>query len=82
MYPGLQVLINDKWESIQPVENAIVVNMGNLLSRISGGRVKATMHQVYDIGKERFSAPFFFSPKYSARISDNIMPSERKLVED
>jgi hypothetical protein len=40
------------------------------------------MHRVLDIGCERYSTPFFFEPKFSARISDNTLASKRKHCED
>ena len=62
--------------------NTLVVNLGETLARISGGQIKATRHRVYDIGRERFSCPFFFSPKYSAIVDTDILQSERQLCED
>jgi isopenicillin N synthase-like dioxygenase len=67
MYPGLEVMINGKYRPIKPVKDAIIVNMGETLERISNHRIKATMHRVADIGQERYSCPFFFDPKFSAR---------------
>ena len=40
------------------------------------------MHRVLDIGMERYSTPFFFEPKFSARISNTTLQSSRKLCED
>ena len=37
MYHGLQVLIDGEYRSIKPIENAIVVNIGDTLEQISGG---------------------------------------------
>lgn len=82
MYPGLQVLIDGEFKSIKSVKNAFVVNIGCTLEKISNFRIKATMHRVLDIGVERFSTPFFFEPKFSARISDKTLDSSRKLCED
>lgn len=82
MFQGLQVEIDGEYKSIQPVKNAIVVNIGETLQRISGHKIKATMHRVLDIGCERFSCPFFFDPKYSARISPILLSSARKSAED
>ena len=37
--------------------------MGDLLSRVSGGKFKATRHRVRSSpGRERYSVPFFFEP--------------------
>jgi len=66
---GLQVEIDGVYRSIRPVKNAIVVNMGDIISKISNNLIKATKHRVLDIGKDRYSMPYFMSPKHSARIS-------------
>mmetsp|Transcript_5858 Transcript_5858/g.9446 ORF Transcript_5858/g.9446 Transcript_5858/m.9446 type:complete len:111 (+) Transcript_5858:771-1103(+) len=82
MYPGLEVEVGGEYKPIKPVENAIVVNIGDTLEEISGFQIKATRHRVADIGCERFSAPFFLDPKFSARISKDVLKSSRKLCED
>ena len=82
MYPGLEVEINGRYEAIKPEPNAIVVNVGLTLEAISDYRIKATYHRVRDIGKERYSSPFFMDPKFSARVSNDILQSTRTLCED
>ena len=64
------------------MKNAIVVNMGDIISKISNNLIKATKHRVLDIGKERFSMPYFMSPKHSARISPMHLQSNRESCED
>ena len=39
------------------------MNIGETLQRLSNLRIKATRHRVLDIGRERYSAPFFFANK-------------------
>jgi isopenicillin N synthase-like dioxygenase len=58
------------------------VNIGALLQRISDNKIKATMHRVVDIGVKRYSCPFFFDPKFSARVTTNILKSSRTKCED
>ena len=53
-----------------------------MLERISNQKIKATKHRVRDIGVERYSCPFFFDPKYSARISPKHLESARLSCED
>ena len=77
MYPGLEVLINGKYKSIKPKPHALIVNIGETLEILSNKKIKATMHRVRDIGVERFSAVFFLQPKFSARISADILESSR-----
>mmetsp|Transcript_8744 Transcript_8744/g.10000 ORF Transcript_8744/g.10000 Transcript_8744/m.10000 type:complete len:352 (+) Transcript_8744:432-1487(+) len=74
-YPGLQVEIDGEYRSIKPVSNAVVVNLGGLLSRLSNYKLKATMHRVLDIGRERYSSPLFMEPRYSAVISPCMLSS-------
>jgi len=57
---------NDVYRSVRPVPKTIVVNLGDMLSRITNGTLKATQHRVLDIGVERYSSPYFFEPHYSA----------------
>jgi isopenicillin N synthase-like dioxygenase len=51
--------------------------MGEIIAKISNNLIKATKHRVLDIGKERFSMPYFMSPKHSARISPMHLQSIR-----
>jgi len=76
------VKINGAYRNIKPAKNAIIVNIGDTLERISNYEIKATKHRVLDIGCERFSSPFFFDPKFSARISNNLLQSKRTSCED
>lgn len=82
MYDGLQVEINGEYKSIKPMKNAIVMNIGEILAKISNFTIKATRHRVYDIGLERYSSGFFLEPKFSAKICDSILASSRKWCED
>ncbi|KAF2733943.1 Clavaminate synthase-like protein [Polyplosphaeria fusca] len=66
---GLEVLnASGEWVAAPYVPGSIVVNIGDLMATVSGGRFSATMHRVRapppkagaDFG--RFSIPFFFEP--------------------
>ena len=61
---GLEVLsTDDQWIPAPYVPGSIVVNIGDLMSKVSGGKFKATHHRVRSSpGKERYSVPFFFEP--------------------
>ncbi|KAK2801379.1 hypothetical protein FQN50_007764 [Emmonsiellopsis sp. PD_5] len=56
------------WVAAPYVPGSIVVNIGDLMAKVSGGRFVATMHRVRAPVKEegkvfgRFSVPFFFEP--------------------
>ena len=53
-YPGLEILVEGKWYSVPPVKDALVVNLGEQMTKMSNGRFKATVHRVIDIGKDRY----------------------------
>lgn len=72
-YPGLQVELDGEFRSVKPVYNQLVVNLGDIFSRITNFQMKATKHRVLDIGIERFSSPFFLEPKYTATIPSNLL---------
>ena len=61
---GLEVLsTNDEWIPAPYVPGTLVVNVGDLMSQVSGGKFKATYHRVRSSpGKSRYSVPFFFEP--------------------
>ena len=56
----------------------MVVNLGNILQRITNYQLKATMHRVLDIGVERFSCPFLATPSYLTPIPSNLLKPEEE----
>lgn len=56
---GLEAFINGKWLSIPPLENSVVVNIGEFLELATNGYLKATIHRVNLSSKERFSIAYF-----------------------
>jgi len=81
-YNGLQVQIDGEYRDIKPIKDSLIVNIGDILSKISNRRIKATLHRVWDIGVERFSCPFFMEPRADAKIGVGILESERRWCED
>ncbi len=61
---GLQVEdINGNWFHAPPIEDTIIVNVADLLSRWTGGKYKSTPHRVVNkSGKERLSIVLAFDP--------------------
>ena len=75
---GLQVEHDGDWIDAPPLENALVVNIGELLEVATGGYLKATVHRVIspeDSG-ERISVPFFFNPNYATQVPEFDLPPE------
>ena len=64
---GLQVQTPaGQWVDAPPMEDAFVVNVGDMLHQMSNGRLLSTPHRVINLsGRERYSVPFFFDPHVS-----------------
>ena len=66
---GLQLLTSDnEWLEILPEEGEIVINVGDMLQRLTNNYLKSTTHRVVNPPKEqwhvpRLSIPFFLHPK-------------------
>jgi isopenicillin N synthase-like dioxygenase len=64
--PGLQVLHGERWHLIQPRENALTVNIGDIVQVWSNDRYRAPLHRVMaHATAQRYSAPYFYNPSYS-----------------
>lgn len=71
---GLELLDRDgQWLPVECNQNSIVVNMGDMLSRICNDDVPSTIHRVVNPGAEhnvsRLSMPFFLHPRPEAMLS-------------
>ena len=66
---GLEVLRRDnKWIPITALPNQLVVNVGDMLARLTNNKLKSTIHRVVNPPTEkmktsRYSIPFFMHPK-------------------
>ncbi|WP_400192643.1 isopenicillin N synthase family dioxygenase [Hymenobacter sp. B81] len=66
---GLQVKRRDgKWIPITALPDQIVVNVGDMLQRLTNGVLKSTIHRVVNPAREkmntsRYSIPFFMHPR-------------------
>ena len=67
---GLQVLdLNGDWVHAPPIEDTLVVNVGDLLSRWTNGIFRSTPHRVVNrSGKERLSLVLAYDPSPSTMI--------------
>lgn len=72
---GLQLLDkNGQWLPIMPEENEIVINVGDMLQRLTNNELKSTTHRVVNPPREewhlpRLSIPFFLHPKSNMDLS-------------
>ncbi len=65
--PGLQVYRDGYWHGIEPIADAFVVNIGDMVQVWSNDRYKAPLHRVVAMDEvDRFSFPFFHNPAYGA----------------
>lgn len=66
---GLQVLRRDgKWIPITALPEQLVVNVGDMLERLTNKKLKSTIHRVVNpprdqMNKPRYSIPFFMHPR-------------------
>ncbi|HEY0109522.1 MAG TPA: 2OG-Fe(II) oxygenase family protein, partial [Fibrella sp.] len=66
---GLEVLRRDgQWIAITALPDQIVVNVGDMLDRLTNHRLKSTIHRVVNpprekMGMSRYSIPFFMHPR-------------------
>lgn len=72
---GLQVLRRDgKWIPITALPDQIVVNVGDMLARLTNDKLKSTIHRVVNPPRElmhtsRYSIPFFMHPRSEMDLS-------------
>jgi len=88
---GLQVLRRDgKWIPITALPEQLVVNVGDMLERLTNNKLKSTIHRVVNPPKEqmkssRYSIPFFMHPRSEMDLSclDNCVGQDNpKAFED
>ncbi|MGB1267222.1 MAG: isopenicillin N synthase family dioxygenase [Schleiferiaceae bacterium] len=88
---GLQVLNkNNEWIGITAIPGSLVVNVGDMLQRLTNGVMKSTTHRVVNPPREkwgtsRYSIPFFLHPvgKMPLNALSNCISDERpKAFED
>jgi isopenicillin N synthase-like dioxygenase len=72
---GLEVLRRDgKWIAITALPDQIVVNVGDMLDRLTNHKLKSTIHRVVNpprekMGTSRYSIPFFMHPRADMDLS-------------
>ena len=88
---GLQILTkNNEWVGVTSLPDQIVVNVGDMLQRLTNNKLKSTTHRVVNPPRDhwhtsRFSIPFFLHPKSSmslAALDSCIDEGHKKAYED
>ncbi|MET4107298.1 2-oxoglutarate and iron-dependent oxygenase domain-containing protein [Hymenobacter sp. UYP22] len=88
---GLQVKRrDDQWIPITALPDQIVVNVGDMLQRLTNGVLKSTIHRVVNPPREkmnssRFSVPFFMHPRSEmslAALENCVTPENPKKEAD
>ncbi|WCJ32346.1 2-oxoglutarate (2OG) and Fe(II)-dependent oxygenase superfamily protein [Euphorbia peplus] len=66
---GLQIKKNGKWVSVNPLPNAFVINIGDILEIMTNGIYRSIEHRAtVNTEKERMSIATFYAPKYEAEM--------------
>jgi len=83
---GLQLLAKDgRWLPVSPPEGALAVNIGDMLQRLTNGRLRSTTHRVVNpVGERarhaRYSMPFFlhFRPDFLIEALEQCVDEARR----
>jgi isopenicillin N synthase-like dioxygenase len=65
--PGLEVFHQETWQLVEPLPDALVINIGDIVQVWSNDLYRAALHRALvrpDL--ERFTSAFFLNPPYSA----------------
>lgn len=75
---GLQVEYRGEPLDVEPLEGALVVNIGEMLEWATDGYLKATRHRVLAPapGTDRVSVPYFHNPRLDAVFPRLVLPPE------
>ncbi|KAI1316966.1 hypothetical protein EDD11_009210 [Mortierella claussenii] len=76
---GLQLFHDNRWQDVPSIENTLVVNGGDYLSLLTGGKLISPLHRVVSNGQEeRYSMCCFYYPDYDAKIPLLVQDQEKR----
>jgi len=75
--PGLEVRPDDRWIPVPADPDHLVVNIGDMLERATGGHLRSTLHRVSSSATERWSFPLFLDPGWDVRVDPLPLDADR-----
>ena len=66
---GLEIRVDGEWFDVGRVGDGFVCNVGDMLERATGGRLRSTPHRVALPAASRLSFPLFLDPAWDAEIT-------------
>ena len=70
---------SNQWIKADPIPNTFIINVGDMLERLTHGLYKSVPHRVRNLtGASRYSFPFFYDPGWNAEVK----PIEINIRED
>ncbi len=76
---GLEVRTRGGWIDALPIAGALVINVGDMLERLTRGRFRSAPHRVVNrSGVSRYSFPLFFDPDFTAPVEP--LPIEGRVT--
>lgn len=74
--PGLQIVDkHGQWIDVPPIENMLIMNIGDMMEILSNGRYVATRHRVKKVKEERYSFALFHACDYDYVVTP-VVPGE------
>lgn len=81
---GLQVKnVNNEWIDVDLKPGVFVINIGDMLQKMTKGFYKSTPHRVVCSGEERYSFPYFYDPGWDEKITEidfDLTADEEKVI--
>jgi len=80
---GLQIKTRTGYLAAPPIPGSFVVNIGDMLDKMTGGLYRSTPHRVQNVsGRSRLSFPFFFDPGWDTQVGPIALPTAGAALRD